>query len=97
MLFPKNLRIKVNIFKKQYPPVIIWNKNLLSKQDVPIICSLEVGQSFLFWQSKKKLAVYFGLYESSSEFQGREDQISIAWIKFIWQSVDSWVEIYHKK
>ena len=83
MAIEKNLRVATNFYKKHCLPVVTWNKNNLSKQIVPITYQLEkrffavamllkVCESFLF-REQKKLAVYFGLYESSLDFQRRED------------------------
>ena len=40
MATEENLRVTQKDFKKQYLPVIIWNKKYLSNQVVPITCKL---------------------------------------------------------
>ena len=68
----RNFKVTINFYKKLCLPVITWNKKYLFKQIVRITYPLE--ETFLFKQSKK-LAVYFGLCESSLVFQRRKDQI----------------------
>ena len=81
MTVAKYFRVMIN-FKKQCLPVIIRNKEYMSKQVVPIADIMEktfiavtivlnVCELFLFRESKK-IVVYFGLYQSSSF--SREDQ-----------------------
>ena len=82
----KNVRVTINFYEKRCLPVATWNKNNLPKQVVPIIYKLEKRflQLLYFWRfvscflsgRVKKLVVYFGLYESSLDFQRREDQIN---------------------
>ena len=86
MAIEKNLRLKMNFYKKHCLPVVIWNKNNLSKQVVPINTHWRKDFSQLLYFLRlvsplflvrvKKLKVYFGLYESSLDFQGRDDQIT---------------------
>ena len=86
MTVEMNLKMTINFYKRQCFPVITWNKKHLLKQVVPMTYTLEkrffaavilltICESFLFRESKKNV-VYFSLYESSLNFQRREDQIN---------------------
>ena len=84
MTVEKNLRVTMNFHKKYFLPV---NKSNLPKQVVPVTYTLGKGFSELpyFWKFAsrffldrvKNLAIYFGLHESSLDFQRRENQMNI--------------------
>ena len=63
MVVEKNLKVKINFYKKHCLPVVTWNKTNLSKEVVPITYTqekrfssvailLKACKSFLFRQSK---------------------------------------------
>ena len=91
MAVEKNLRVTIDFYQKDCLPVVTWNKNNLSKQIVPITYTLEkrffavaillkVCESSLS-DRVKELVVYFGLHESSMDFQRTEGQINAVYEK----------------
>ena len=70
--------------------VITWNKKDSSKQVVSMINKLgkeffsaatSKGSLDVYFETVKKLVVYFGLYESSLHFSRRDDQKNTAYWK----------------
>ena len=91
LVFEKNLRVITNFSRKHCLPVITSNKNNLLKQAVPITYTLEkrffavaillkVCESSLS-DRVKELVVYFGLHESSMDFQRTEGQLNAVYEK----------------
>ena len=84
MAVEKKLRITINFYKKLCLPNITWNKKHSSKKVLPITYTLEkrffavatLEALCLLSRQSKKLAVYFGLCESSLILQRKEDQIN---------------------
>ena len=85
ILTGKHLCWGLFFYKKLCLPVIARNKNI-SKQDAPITNTLWRKLFFLqllllkvchlFLSRVKKLVIYSGLWEPSSDFQRRQDQIN---------------------
>ena len=82
MVVEKNFSVAINFYKKQCLPVITWNKKHLSKLVAPLAYSEE--KSFfavaIFLKVCESL-LFFGLFETSLDFQRKEDQINTVYEK----------------